>query len=330
MNVAEAERTHAEELEELGRPPREEKVAEVQRLLGIIKESRGVYLTDFRGINVERMNELRSKFREQGVQYTIVKNNLLKLAADEAGLSEWVAGLEGPTALAIGTEDPVAPAKVIRDFQEEHKREADYLAFKGGLLAGEPIEVDTFTRLATLPSREELIAKLLYLLTYPMRGLVTVLSGVPRALVYALEDYRKQRIEGGETPEPPAGEAPAEGEETEASAEEAAGAEDGTEAEAEQEDEAEADPSSGGADDEEAKADEESKEASADADGAETGSAEAQEASADESTKAAEAGDDGGEPDAVEAEGSADDGGGSSADDGGEADADADAEDESK
>jgi large subunit ribosomal protein L10 len=201
MNVVEAERTHTEELAELERPPRPEKVAEVERLAGLIKEARGIYLTDFRGINVERMNQLRGMFRAEGVQYRIVKNNLLKLAADEAGLPDWVSDLEGPTALAVGVDDPVAPAKVIKSFQDEHRREADYLGFKGGLLAGEPIDETIFQRLATLPGRTELIAKLLYLLTYPMRGLVTVLSAVPRGLVYALEDYRKQRVAGGEVPE---------------------------------------------------------------------------------------------------------------------------------
>lgn len=193
MNVAPAELTHTEELAQLARPPRTEKVEEVERLRRILEESRGVFLTDFRGINVERMTMLRRRFRDQGVDYRIIKNNLLKRAADAAGLEDWIPDLEGPTAMAVHTDDPVAPAKVIRDFQEEFKREAEYLSFKGGLLQGKVVDAATFLRLATLPSREELIAKLLYMLTYPMRGLVTVLSGVPRSLVYAIEDLRKQR-----------------------------------------------------------------------------------------------------------------------------------------
>lgn len=195
MEVAEAGLTHGEKLEQLEREPRPEKVAEVERLQKVIEESRGVFLTDFRGINVERMNDLRSRFREKGVEYRIVKNSLLRRAAEGAGLSDWIADLEGPTAIAVGIEDPVAPAKVIRSFREEFKREADYLTFKGGLLAGEIIDEAVFTRLATLPDRDELVSRLLYLLTYPMRGLVTVLSGVPRGLVYALEDLRRKRAE---------------------------------------------------------------------------------------------------------------------------------------
>lgn len=292
MNVVEAERTHTEELEGLERVPRPEKVAEVERLTEIIREARAIYLTDFRGINVERMNQLRGKFRAEGVQYRIVKNKLLKLAANEAGLAEWVADLEGPTALAVGTDDAIAPAKVIKSFQDEHKREADYLGFKGGLLAGEPIDEAMFVRLASLPGRDELIAKLLYLLTYPMRGLVTVLSAVPRGLVYALEDYRKQRIEGGEVPEalPGSGEA----EEAEVEGEET-GAEAG--ATSEVADDAAADDAA------------EEKAAEAAADGSESAAAEAEAsdvaedetAVADGDEKAAEAAADGGEADSSEA-----------------------------
>jgi large subunit ribosomal protein L10 len=196
MNVAQAELTHTEELRHLSRPPRPEKVAAVERLCRILQESEGVFLTDFRGITVARMTMLRNRFREQGVEYRIIKNNLLKRAAAEAGFGDWIPQLEGPTAMAVCGSDPMAGAKVIRNFQEEFKREAEYLIFKGGLLQGKEIDLAGFTRLATLPSREQLIAQLLYLLTYPMRGLVTALAGVPRKLVWGLEDLRKKRSSG--------------------------------------------------------------------------------------------------------------------------------------
>jgi large subunit ribosomal protein L10 len=204
MNVTDTELTHAEILAGMERPPRPEKVAEVERLQAILKGSAAVYLTDYRGINVEMMNDLRRRFREAGVEFTIVKNSLLKRAADSAELPAWIADMEGPTALAIGVEDPVAPARVIREFQEEFKRQAEFLVFKAGLLEGEAIEADTFQKLATLPGREELIAKLLYMLTWPLRGLVTALSGLPRNLVFALEDLRKKRAEDEPAAEPAA------------------------------------------------------------------------------------------------------------------------------
>ncbi|MFC1500484.1 50S ribosomal protein L10 [Candidatus Zixiibacteriota bacterium] len=196
MNVVEAERSHGEELQELQRPPRTEKVAEVERIEGMLKESASVFLTDFRGIDVEMMNDLRGRFREADVQFKIVKNNLLIRAADKADLPGWVSDLVGPTAMASHVADPVAPARVIKSFQDDHRRRGDFLTFKGGLLEGEVIEKPTFDKLASLPGREELIGKLLYVLSSPIQGLLNVLSGVPRSLVYALEDMRKKRESG--------------------------------------------------------------------------------------------------------------------------------------
>ncbi|MFC1628191.1 50S ribosomal protein L10 [Gemmatimonadota bacterium] len=215
MNVVEAERSHTEELQELQRPPLVEKVAEVERIEGMLKNSASVLLTDFRGIDVEMMNDLRGRFREADVQFKIVKNNLLIRAADKAALPDWVADLVGPTAMASSIADPVAPARVIKSFQDDHRRRGDFLTFKGGLLEGEIIEKPTFEKLASLPSRDELIGKLLYVLSSPIQGLLNVLTGVPRSLVYALEDLRKKR-ESGEIagPEPEEASIPSGGEET--------------------------------------------------------------------------------------------------------------------
>jgi len=196
MNVVEAERSHDEELQDLQRPPRPEKVAEVERLEGVLKESASVFLTDFRGIDVAMMNDLRGRFREAEVQFRIVKNNLLIRAADRADLPDWVNDLEGPTAMAISLLDPVAPARVIKSFQDDHRRQGDFLIFKGGLLEGEIIEQSTFVKLASLPSRDELLGKLVWMLNSPLQGLVNVLTGVSRGLVTALEDLRKKRVSG--------------------------------------------------------------------------------------------------------------------------------------
>ena len=237
MKVAEAELTHTEELARAERPPRQEKVEEIERLKTILSEAAGVFLTDFRGIDVAKMNALRLRFREAGVEYTVVKNNLLKRAADGIGLEGWIADLEGPTALAVGMQDPVAPARVIKEFQDDHKREADLLAFKGGLLRGEAIKVDIYMRLAAMPDRDVLIAKILYMLAYPTRGLVTALSDVSRRLVYALNDLRQRldaEIESVGEPEEAEPET-----ETEIEAEVETEAEEVTEVEAEAEAEAE-------------------------------------------------------------------------------------------
>lgn len=201
MNVVEAERSHTEDLQDLQRPPRPEKVAEVERIEGVLKDSASVFLTDFRGIDVEMMNDLRGRFKEADVQFTIVKNNLLIRAANNADLPDWVADLVGPTAMAIGLADPIAPARVIKSFRDDHRRQGDFLVFKGGLFEGEVIEKRTFEKLASLPSREDLIGKLLFVLSSPIQGLMNVLSGVPRSIVQVLEDLRKKR-ESEEIAEP--------------------------------------------------------------------------------------------------------------------------------
>lgn len=193
MSAVETASTHADDLALLSREPRPEKVAEVERLERILRESEAVYLTDFRGLDVAKISELRARFRAQETTFTIVKNNLLKRAAVSAGHTGWLEGLEGPVALAVTDHDPIAPAKVIGKFRDDFKREGTYLEFKAGLVQGVVIDDEGFKRLITLPGREELIGKLLYLLTFPMRGLLTVLTGLPRSLVYALEDLRTQR-----------------------------------------------------------------------------------------------------------------------------------------
>jgi large subunit ribosomal protein L10 len=196
MSAVETATTHADDLALLSREPRPEKVAEVERLERILRESEAVYLTDFRGLDVAKISELRARFRAQETTFTIVKNNLLKRAAVSAGHTGWLDGLEGPVAIAVTNHDPIAPAKVIGKFRDDFKRAGTYLEFKAGLVQGVVIDDEGFKRLITLPGREELIGKLLYLLTYPMRGLLTVLTGLPRGLVYALEDLRTQRAAG--------------------------------------------------------------------------------------------------------------------------------------
>ncbi len=196
MNVVEAERLHDEELQDLQRPPRPEKVAEVERLKGVLKDSVSVFLTDYRGIDVAMMNDLRGRFREADVQFMIVKNNLLIRAADKADLPDWVTDLVGPTAMAVSLADPVAPARVIKSFQDDHRRKGDFLLFKGGLFEGEIIEQSTFVKLSSLPSREELLRRLVWVINSPLQGLVNVLTGVSRGLVTALEDLRKKRESG--------------------------------------------------------------------------------------------------------------------------------------
>lgn len=167
---------------------REAQVAEIGEK---IDRAQAAILVDYRGLNVDAMTKLRRSLRSAGVELKVYKNTLTRIALharDQTGLDE---ALQGPTAIAFGYDDPVAPAKLLVEFAKEY----DQLEFKAGLVDGRVIGVDDIKALAALPSREELIAKLVGSLSSPLRGLVNVLSGPPRNLVYVLEAIRKQKEE---------------------------------------------------------------------------------------------------------------------------------------
>lgn len=172
----------------MARPEKEAIVAELKEKL---EQSKAAILTDYRGLNVAAMTELRRLMREQGLEYRVVKNTLTRFAAQELGLDNLEPYLEGPTAIAFSFEDPVAPAKVIMDFAKEHKQ----LEVKAGLLRGKVIQPEGVKELADLPPREVLLAQVLGGLQAPIAGLVGVLNGAPRNLVYVLEAIRKQKEE---------------------------------------------------------------------------------------------------------------------------------------
>jgi large subunit ribosomal protein L10 len=167
---------------------REAQVAEISEKFS---RAQSAILVDYRGLNVAAMTKLRRNLRAAGVELKVYKNTLTRIALhghDQTGLDS---SLEGPTAIAFGYEDAIAPAKLLVDFAKEHKQ----LEFKAGLVDGRVVSVDDIKALAALPSREELIAKLVGSMASPLRGLVNVLSGPPRNLVYVLEAIRKQKEE---------------------------------------------------------------------------------------------------------------------------------------
>ena len=145
-------------------------VAEIKKKLA---ESSSAILVDYRGLTVEEVTELRREFRNNGVDYKVYKNTLTELAAKDLGLDELIPYLKGPTAIAFGIKDPVAPAKILT----EHMKKLKKMEFKVGVVDGKVIDVDGVKALADLPSREELIAKMLGSMNAPISGLVHVLGG---------------------------------------------------------------------------------------------------------------------------------------------------------
>ena len=152
----------------------EQKKQVVAELVETLKSAQAGVLVDYRGITVEQDTQLRTKLREAGVEYKVVKNTLTRFAAKEVGFDELDEQLNGPTALAISTTDAVAPAKVISDFAKT----VEALQIKAGFVDGKVISLDEVKTLASTPSREVLIAKIMGSLNAPISKLVRTLQAL--------------------------------------------------------------------------------------------------------------------------------------------------------
>lgn len=152
----------------------EQKKKVVVDLVESIKAAQAGVLVDYRGITVEQDTKLRKQLREAGVEYKVVKNTLTRFAANELGFQELDEQLNGPTALAISDTDPVAPAKIISDFAKE----AETISIKAGFLDGKVISLDEIKQLASTPSRDVLIAKIMGSLNAPVSKLVRTLQAL--------------------------------------------------------------------------------------------------------------------------------------------------------
>ncbi|HUL03266.1 MAG TPA: 50S ribosomal protein L10 [Gemmatimonadales bacterium] len=151
-----------------------------------------VYVTDFTGLNVARISDLRRKLRAAGVEYVVVKNTLALRALQDAQVAGLDEHLGGPTALALGGADPVAAAKVLVDFAKEHEKPA----IKVGLVEGRTVTAAEVKQLASLPSRPELMAQLGGALQAPLAGFVGALNGLLYMMVGALEALQTKRSQG--------------------------------------------------------------------------------------------------------------------------------------
>ncbi len=152
----------------------EQKKQIVADLVETLKTAQAGVLVDYRGLTVEQDTDLRRKLREAGVEYKVVKNTLTRFAAKEVGLDGLDEQLNGPTSLAVSTEDPVAPAKVIADFAKN----VECLQIKAGFIDGNVISLEEVKTLANTPSRETLIAKIMGSLNAPISNLVRTLQAL--------------------------------------------------------------------------------------------------------------------------------------------------------
>ncbi len=147
------------------------------------------FVLDFKGITVPQVTELRKQVRESGSQYVVIKNTLALIAMKDTPMQKLTGTFSGMTAVAYNTSDPVALAKVLTKFAKD----VPNVQFKGALLAGQVVAASEIQNIANLPSREELLAKLLFLMQHPIRGLAVVLNGTLRNFAVVLDQIAKQK-----------------------------------------------------------------------------------------------------------------------------------------
>jgi len=197
---------------------REDKAAAISELGEGIGKATNAFVISFKGITVPQVTELRRQVRDTSSTYVVVKNTLALIAVKDSPLTALKGAFSGPTAVAYNTTDAVALAKALTKFAKD----VPAITFKGAMLNGQIVAADQIQAIANLPSRNELISKLLYVLQSPMRGLATVLAANIRNLAVVIDQIAKQKGEGAAAAsEAPAAEAPA----AEASAPEAPAAE---------------------------------------------------------------------------------------------------------
>ncbi len=155
----------------------EQKKAYVAELTEKIQGSVAGVLVDYRGINVQQDTAMRKEFREAGVDYFVVKNTMLRRAAEQVGYEDFYPFLEGTTALAISKDDPIAPARIVSKYVKELKDDTDF-SIKIGFMEGKVIDAATVAEIGSLPSREQMMGQLVSVLVAPMRGLAVALNAI--------------------------------------------------------------------------------------------------------------------------------------------------------
>lgn len=168
---------------------RPEKVAVVEEIQERLSKAQGAVLADYRGLTVEEVTALRKDLREAGVEFKVLKNTLSILAAKNLEMNDLIPYLTGPTAFAFGYSDPVAPAKILSEFAKKNKA----LEIKGGIVEGTIVGPEGIAGLADLPTREVLLSMVVRGMQGPLTGMVNVLQGNIRNLVYALDAVREQK-----------------------------------------------------------------------------------------------------------------------------------------
>ena len=173
---------------------RKEKQEDLEALAEQFRNANAAMLVSFKKMTVAKDQELRRQLREAGVSYSVVKNTLARKAAAGTPLEPLADEFKGVTAVALSTTDPVGLSKAISKFT---KANAEIFSFKVGLVEGKVVELKEVEAIASLPSREELISKMLFLINAQAQRLVTVIQAVPRNLAIVMDQVRAQKEAAG-------------------------------------------------------------------------------------------------------------------------------------
>ena len=167
----------------------EEKKQIVEDLRDKLSRSKVIIITDYKGLDVQTINDLRRKLREGDIEYRVVKNTLLERASEGTDASLIRDNFKGPNAVVLSYEDPVAPAKLLTQFAKDHK----HLEIKAGVMGDRVLDLTSIKALASLPSREQLLANLLAGLVAVPTSLVSALSNIPRGFINVLNAIKEKK-----------------------------------------------------------------------------------------------------------------------------------------
>lgn len=162
------------------------KIATVQEIEGKLKNAKSVVFLNYQGLNTQEDAELRGKFRQADVQYHVYKNNLVRIALNNLGITELDDKLNGTLSMAFSNGDEVSAAKIIKDAKFKDK-----MSFQFGLIGTQVLSQDEVIRLASMPNKETLIAQLMGLINSGARGIATVINAVPRNLAMVINAAKK-------------------------------------------------------------------------------------------------------------------------------------------
>lgn len=171
--------------------PAQSKYDMLDKVKASLEESKGFFVVDYRGLTVKEAQELRRQLRETGASMKVYKNNIVKIALEQAELPTLDETLVGTCSYVFFGDDPVSPAKVLKEFAKKNKK-TDVI---GGLADGAALDADQAKAYAELPSYDELMAQLVYVIASPIRGLATVVNGPARGLAVVMQAISEKEQE---------------------------------------------------------------------------------------------------------------------------------------